>query len=572
MPARADPQITGRRIALVVGNAGYRAVGALPNAGNDARLIAGTLSKLGFKLVGGGVQIDLDRSHLTAVVQEFGRSLVGADVALFYYAGHGLQVDGINWLVPIDANPSRPKDLDFQMVDADLILRQMDGAGTRLNIVLLDACRNNPFAISGLRTMQAGLAEMRAPEGTLISYATQPGNVAVDGEGADSPYSVALAAAIQQPGLDIFRVFNQVGLQVKRSTGGSQQPWVSTSPIDGDFFFAGLTLPTPPRVPDAATPASVPAAPREPVPLSPPVASTPDPRPPITAPLQTQASAPAAVAPEPERPVTAAHDPSQGTAADVHAAVRAAARDQDCAVLEARDTGQQLEIRGLAAVGPQWDKFVTQMSATPGVRLAPSDINTLPSFACSAVNELSEVLRRTREQVSGPMLMPVQREWAAGDTMSVVLHGTSVNTVLLDLYRPDGTVVHLPASHPARAGDGLRLSLTVPAGLTPGRQMLTAIAGTSAAWVLGSRPSVEPSAAYLAFLRSILVPDEPARADMVMVVLRQAKIPTPPVRAPVQSARSSSASPPSRCGSILERAQLGDPLSDADRAALRSCR
>ena len=95
----------------------------------------------------------------------------------------------MNWLVPVDASPATEHDLDFQMVDADLVLRQMDGIGTKLNIVLLDACRNNPFAIRGLRALQAGLAEMRAPEGTLISYATQPGNVAVDGGDGNSPYA-----------------------------------------------------------------------------------------------------------------------------------------------------------------------------------------------------------------------------------------------------------------------------------------------------------------------------------------------------------------------------------------------
>ncbi|MBV8912351.1 MAG: caspase family protein, partial [Acetobacteraceae bacterium] len=233
-------EAAGKRVALVIGNGEYASVERLRNPVNDARLIAKTLADLGFELVGGGPQTNLDKAGMNRVIQEFGRALNGAEVALFYYSGHGLQVQGVNWLVPVDANPTRPQDLDFQMIDADLVLRQMDGVGTRLNIVILDACRNNPFSLRGLRGLGGGLAEMRAPEGTLISYATQPGAVARDGDGANSPYSQALAATMREPGLDVFRTFNRVGLQVKRQTGGVQQPWVSNSPIDGDFAFAGL--------------------------------------------------------------------------------------------------------------------------------------------------------------------------------------------------------------------------------------------------------------------------------------------------------------------------------------------
>jgi TPR repeat protein len=226
-----------RRVALVIGNFSYQSVPRLANSGNDAKLIAATLGRLGFTLVGGGPQNDVDKAHFDQLVQAFGRAIQGADVALFYYAGHGMQVGGDNWLVPTDANPTRPQDLEFQMVNAELVLKQMDGSGTRLNIVILDACRNNPFAgIS--RAAGGGLAQMRAPEGTMISFATQPGNVAADGAGDDGPYALALAAAMRQPGLDIFRVFNQVGLSVKKQTDGAQLPWVSSSPIDGDFYFA----------------------------------------------------------------------------------------------------------------------------------------------------------------------------------------------------------------------------------------------------------------------------------------------------------------------------------------------
>jgi uncharacterized caspase-like protein len=255
------PPGTEKRVALVVGNSIYKNVPTLGNTANDARLVADTLRSLGFKLVGDGPQIDLDRAGFEQALRSFGRAIGGADVALFYYAGHGVQVQGTNWLVPTSANPESVTDLDYEMVDADLVLKQMQGARTLLNIVILDACRNNPFGGQGLRNTAAGLAQMTAPEGTLISYATQPGAVAHDGTDGHSPYTRALAATLPLPGLDLFQVFNTVGLQVKRDTGGDQQPWVSSSPIDGNFYFAGLfpTATQPP--PPAATAATAVAAP-----------------------------------------------------------------------------------------------------------------------------------------------------------------------------------------------------------------------------------------------------------------------------------------------------------------------
>jgi hypothetical protein len=231
------------RIALVIGNSDYRYVTPLTNPVNDAKLIAKTLTDLGFKLVGNGAKINLSKPQFDEAVQEFGDAIQGADVALFYYAGHGVQVRGANFLVPVSANPTREVDVDFQMLDVNLVLRQMEYGRARLNLLILDACRNNPFGGRSLRAVSTGLAQMQAPEGTLISFATQPGNVAQDGVGGDSPFSKALAQTIRKPGLDIFRAFNEVGLVVARATGGEQQPWMSLSPIKGDFYFAGLPKP-----------------------------------------------------------------------------------------------------------------------------------------------------------------------------------------------------------------------------------------------------------------------------------------------------------------------------------------
>jgi hypothetical protein len=268
------PAFADKRVALVIGNSAYRNVARLDNPTNDAELLAETLRTLGFTLVGGGAQLDLDKASLDRAVQAFGAQLSGADVGLFYYAGHGVQVRGENYLIPVDANPTKEVDVDFQMLDTNLVLRQMEAAGTRLNIVVLDACRNNPFGGRGLvvaraqdtqsnrlRDTSSGLAQMQAPAGTLISFATQPGSVAQDGGNGNSPYARALADTIRKPGLGIFDAFNQIGLEVKRATGGAQQPWVSSSPIDGSFYFVAPSAAAPPAVASKTVPSAPLAAP-----------------------------------------------------------------------------------------------------------------------------------------------------------------------------------------------------------------------------------------------------------------------------------------------------------------------
>ena len=251
----AGSALADKRVALIIGNSDYRSVARLDNPANDAKLMAKTLRGLGFAIVGGDAEIDLDKAHFDRALQDFGNQVLGADVALFYYAGHGVQVAGKNFLVPVEANPTKEADVFLQMIDTSIVLSQMEGSGTKLNIVLLDACRNNPFGGRGLRAVGGGLAQMQAPEGTLISYATQPGNVALDGGEGDSPYTKALAATVVRPGLGLFDTFNEVGLAVKQATGGQQQPWLSSSPIEGGFNFTGA-----PQTTAAATPPPAPVA------------------------------------------------------------------------------------------------------------------------------------------------------------------------------------------------------------------------------------------------------------------------------------------------------------------------
>jgi hypothetical protein len=247
-----------KRVALVIGNSAYRTVPVLPNPTADARLMSDTLLSLGFFVVGGGARLDLDKAGFDSALQEFGHQLTGADVALFYYAGHGVETHGLNYLVPVDAHPLDEGDIFVQAIGTAGILDQMEKSGTRINLVLLDACRDDPFRDHGARSKAGGLAQMQAPPGTLISFATQPRSVSLDGDDGHSPYTKALAETMQRPGYGLFKTFNEVGLSVEKATGGSQLPWVSSSPISGNFYFAGKPAPAAATIP-TADPAGTPA-------------------------------------------------------------------------------------------------------------------------------------------------------------------------------------------------------------------------------------------------------------------------------------------------------------------------
>ncbi|MEM9583116.1 MAG: caspase family protein [Pseudomonadota bacterium] len=235
------------RVALIVGNSQYATVAALDNAGNDARLMSQSLEAVGFRvtLVEDATQIELKRA-----IAQFGRDLrnSGSDtVGLFYYAGHGVQSFGSNYLLPVDASLSDAADLDLVAFDASAVLRQMASARNKTNIVILDACRNNPFEnIADLN--DNGLAEMKAPTGTYLAYATAPGAVALDGSGGNSPFTSALARSITVEGLAIEQVFKDVRVSVIEQTGGAQTPW-DTSSLTQDFFFK----PKPNLTPDQLT-------------------------------------------------------------------------------------------------------------------------------------------------------------------------------------------------------------------------------------------------------------------------------------------------------------------------------
>lgn len=223
------------RIALIIGNGSYGSVAPLDNPVPDAVLMAETLEAQGFKVT---MLTDADQVTLNRGIAQFGRDLRdgGKDATgLFYYAGHAVQSFGSNYLLPTDASLTNAADLSLVAVPAQAVLRQMFSAKNKTNIVILDACRNNPFdAIPDLN--DNGLAEMKSPTGTFLSYSTAPGAVALDGLEGNSPFTKALARQIPMAGLPIEQIFKNVRVEVIEKTNGAQTPWDASS-LTGDFVF-----------------------------------------------------------------------------------------------------------------------------------------------------------------------------------------------------------------------------------------------------------------------------------------------------------------------------------------------
>jgi hypothetical protein len=229
--AAAEP-----RIALLIGNSSYnKEIGRLANPVNDVRLMVSSLRELSFEVL---EHTNADQKTMKRAIQDFGYRLeqAGGDaVGLFFYAGHGLQVNGVNYLVPVNAHIQREADVEIEAVNAEWVLGQMEYARNRINIVILDACRNNPLPRS-FRSAMRGLARVDAPRGTLIAYSTAPGSISVDGENGNSPYTKALAKVIREPGLVAEEVFRKARVEVLAVTEEQQVPWESSS-LTGEFYF-----------------------------------------------------------------------------------------------------------------------------------------------------------------------------------------------------------------------------------------------------------------------------------------------------------------------------------------------
>ncbi len=239
--AETRAALTESRVALVVGNSAYQHTAALTNPLNDARDLAAALQRTGFEVI---VATDADKRQMDGALRAFAEKLGSADVALFFYAGHGLQVSNENYLVPVDARLASQRDLEFEAVKLDFVLRQMEiDRDGKTTIVMLDACRDNPLTRSLARSMGTrstaigkGLAPASTGVGTFIAYATQPGNVALDGKGRNSPFTSGLLANIDRRGRNLNATMIEVRKSVIKSTGGKQVPW-DHSALTGDFFF-----------------------------------------------------------------------------------------------------------------------------------------------------------------------------------------------------------------------------------------------------------------------------------------------------------------------------------------------
>jgi hypothetical protein len=229
-PIVLNPQ---KKIALVIGNGNYMS-SILANPENDANSMKIALESLGFIVM---KYENLNQNDMKRAIDNFGTNLKNYEVGLFFYAGHGIQSNGNNYLIPVDAELKSEEDVELNCVEANRVLAKMEASGSKVNIVILDACRNNPFERSWTRASNGkGLAFMDAPGGTLIAYSTSPGKTASDGSGNNSPYTSAILESIRIPDITIIEMFQNVRSIVSQKSGKQQIPWESTSLI-GNFYF-----------------------------------------------------------------------------------------------------------------------------------------------------------------------------------------------------------------------------------------------------------------------------------------------------------------------------------------------
>jgi uncharacterized caspase-like protein/formylglycine-generating enzyme required for sulfatase activity len=226
---------TQKRVALVIGNAAYQGAPALRNPVNDAKAMSDTLNGLGFEVI---EVTDASQKEMNRAITAFGEKLSGETAALFFYAGHGLQVKGKNYIVPVDAEIKSESAIASETVSVDTVLEQLNASP--ISIVILDACRNNPFERSFRKIGGGGLAQMDAPKGSFIAYATAPGKTANDGDGKNGLFTQELLKQISVPGLDLEKVFKRVRSNVASKSGDAQMPWDSSS-MTGDFYFKAGT-------------------------------------------------------------------------------------------------------------------------------------------------------------------------------------------------------------------------------------------------------------------------------------------------------------------------------------------
>jgi uncharacterized caspase-like protein len=228
-----------RRVALIIGNGAYTTVTRLTNPANDAAAVAGTLTRLGFEVV---EKHDLGVVQMRQVLRDFEDKAGGAQWALVYYAGHGMELNGKNWLIPVDAKLARATDLADEAIPAERVLERLSGAG-KLRMVVLDACRTNPFLArmvmnnGMMRTVARGLAPIEPAHGEVVFYAARDGSTAADGPGGNSPFATAFVKHMDEDGVELGRFFRKVTSSVLAATNKRQEPFVYGRIPDEDFYF-----------------------------------------------------------------------------------------------------------------------------------------------------------------------------------------------------------------------------------------------------------------------------------------------------------------------------------------------
>ncbi len=493
----AKPETQQGRFALVIGNGNYSDA-PLRNPVHDAEAIAAKLKELGFTVT---LLTNSALRPMELAILDFGEELKAGDVGLFYYAGHGLQLKGKNYLVPTDAHLEQEAEVRIETVDVDLITEQMLDANNGMNLIILDACRNDPF-VRQFRGGSHGLAAIDAAQGTLIAYATSPGSVAEDGEGNNGVYTEALLQALGEPGLKVEEVFKRVRIAVAERTHNVQMPWESSS-LMGDFIFN-------PRHQDAPQVQPDPAALEE---------------------REAEIAFWNSVA-------------SSTNSADLEDYLSHYPNGEYAGLARRRLQALKAAVAPTAAPSPQ------QTAAVPP---AQTPAATLPPPPATPAIEI----------------LPLEGTFRVITTTAFRTLPADNSKILVSLKAGDDVIV----LGKLRTGDWYRVRVTDGLeGYVAGAALVETAALEEAEWQrISARPSI---AAIGAFLKQFPNGHRSAEATAKLEALRKSPATAKIVAdqpAPINATISGSSSP--RCTSILEHSQLGEPITDADRAFLATdCR
>ncbi|HEX2526563.1 MAG TPA: caspase family protein [Geminicoccus sp.] len=600
-----------RKVALVIGNSSYEHAGLLANPRNDAQAMADTFRRIGFDVV--ETRLDVGKIAFLDALQAFTRESRRSDVAVVYYAGHGIELDGQNFLIPTDATLATDDDVEFEAVPLGLVLRAVDQA-RRLRLVILDACRNNPFASrmvrrAGSRAVGRGLAEVEPVGDMLVAYAARDGEVASDGDSKHSPYAEALLKLLPQPGLEIQFLFRKVRDEVLQSTGNVQRPHVYGS-LGGDPIYL---VPPPVEEPVTATRTSnqLELAFWQSIEKSNDVAAFEAylrsfPQGTFTAlaqlriqaltsssqqPLQDGSSvAPADAAAEPPAAV-AALPPPEDEVPDPgppmpREAIETALVDLDCALLELQGEEGRFTLRGQARKDDDFIRAVRKIRLIDGVMDLTPEIEPLESWQCPVVQQMGEWIVANRERQVPLAVRAVDASVPASADMPLSIEPPAEMVrgngwMQIDVFDREGRVVHW------RGG-----KTGAPGGLPGPRLVLVTTASEPVRGL--DRPESEPVEDYLAAWDALGEDEIPADLVAEIAFLQVIEPPTVPsdqapppvpVARPLPSVTSgkvavsrplpatssqASAAPDRRCSSILTKLTLGERLSSADRDILKN--